>query len=347
MIANKGRPNDGPGSNGLRGGKKVYTDKTAIGHWMEEYGGPQGYQRGFHSIDFQTEAQHAQSGATQRIAPEFGAGIKFSSGEKAFTSKEVFVPSKLLTEEEKSKIFQSNYQTMNASAFIDNPKHELKQTITREKLEAYRAKWSSDTEASRKIRFESESRRASYFLGAKFQVPSLRLIPGTPKSLENLRAELIKKYGILAMSILRYNMGRETSISSSKFREVIASLGLPTSTAEVSQIIAYFTPKDEINVEAFMRNIVAKVDGLDEKEAASIFTQICGPDALGTPSMLLIEYLNSDVYPIVAEGIGNSIVVYGDENDTVGRSEFIRLHNDLYVSNPEHYPSVVKKLWNV
>ena len=345
MIANKGRPNDGPGANGLRGGKKVYADKTAIGHWMEEYGGPQGYQRGFHSIDFQTEAQHAQSGATCKIAPEFGAGIKFS-GEKPFTSKEVFVPSKLLTEEEKSKIFQSNYQTMNATAFIDNPKHELKQTITREKLEAYRAKWSSDTEASRKIRFESESRRASYFLGTSFQVPSLRLLPGTPRSLENFRSELIKKYGILALSILRYNMGREASISSAKFREVIASLGLPTSPADVSQIIAYFTPKDEMNVESFMRNIVAKVDGLDEKEAVSIFSQICGPNAAGIPSMLLVEYLNSDAYPIVAEGISNSIVVYGDESDTVGRAEFIRLHNDLYVSNPEHYPSAVKKLWN-
>lgn len=236
---------------------------------------------------------------------------------------------------------------MTASAFIDNPKHQLKQTITREKLEDYRAKWSSDTEASRKIRFQTESRRASDFLQTKFQVPSLRLLPGTPRSLENFRSALIQKYGILAMSILRYNMGRETAISSAKFREVISSLGLNTSSSEVSQIIAYFTPKDEVNVESFMRNIVAKVDGFDDKEVGAIFTKICGPNSAEIPSLLVAEYLNSDAYPIVAEGISNSIVVYGNDNDTLGLQEFIRLHNDLYVSNPEYYPTVVKKLWTM
>ncbi len=47
MISrDKGRPDNTPGSNGLRGGKKEFSTKTALGHWMEEYGGPQGYKRG-------------------------------------------------------------------------------------------------------------------------------------------------------------------------------------------------------------------------------------------------------------------------------------------------------------
>jgi hypothetical protein len=34
----KVRPQNGPGANGLRGGTNVYSTKTAIGTWMEEYG---------------------------------------------------------------------------------------------------------------------------------------------------------------------------------------------------------------------------------------------------------------------------------------------------------------------
>lgn len=64
-----------PGSNGLRGGIKQYSSKTTTGPWLDTYGGPMGYKRGFHSADFQTEAQHAQLGVVARKPGEFGAGI--------------------------------------------------------------------------------------------------------------------------------------------------------------------------------------------------------------------------------------------------------------------------------
>ena len=312
---------------------------------MEEYGGPQGYKRGFHAIDFQTEAQHAQTGFNTQDTPEFGAGIKFA-GEKPFSSKEVFVPSKLLSDEDKARVFESNYQTMNLTGMTPNPKHELKQTISRDSLENYRKKWSSDTAASRSIRFQTESRRANDFLPSKFQVPSLRMLPGAPKSLENFRQKLIEKYGILAMSILRYNMGRDLTVSSAKLREVFASLAVGTSQSEVSQIIAYFTPSDEINVVQFMRNVVAKVDGFDDAVVRGIFQKLSGSGG-SIPSLALNDYLSSETYPVVAEGLANSIVVYGNDLDNVGLSEFTQLHNDLYVSNPEYFPNVVRKLWNL
>ena len=33
-MSSKQRPNDGPGANGLRGGKNVYSKKTTIGNWQ-------------------------------------------------------------------------------------------------------------------------------------------------------------------------------------------------------------------------------------------------------------------------------------------------------------------------
>ena len=65
----------GPGSNGLRGGIKTYSAKTATGQWLEEYGGPGDYKRGFTIDEFETEGQHAQSGALGKAIGHFGAAI--------------------------------------------------------------------------------------------------------------------------------------------------------------------------------------------------------------------------------------------------------------------------------
>lgn len=74
MISNnKPRPANGPGSNGMRGGKKVYGGKTAIGGWLDDVGGPIGYNRGFSTTDYITEAQNQQMGVTLRQAPLYGA----------------------------------------------------------------------------------------------------------------------------------------------------------------------------------------------------------------------------------------------------------------------------------
>ncbi len=70
------RPPNGPGNNGLRGGPKNYSSKTAVGTWLEEWGGPQYYQRGFSSDDFTTECQHQQTGATLSPPKLYGAELQ-------------------------------------------------------------------------------------------------------------------------------------------------------------------------------------------------------------------------------------------------------------------------------
>lgn len=111
MISNKPRPPDGPGSNGLRGGKKNYSARTAVGSWLDECGGPQGYSRGFHDPDFLTEAQNLQLSVTNKKLGEFGAGIKNPNG-NGFTNKEVFQPPCHVD-------WQTNYQAMTQSKFDD------------------------------------------------------------------------------------------------------------------------------------------------------------------------------------------------------------------------------------
>ena len=74
-MSKSARPPNAPGANGLRGGIKSYSLKTTTGQWLEGYGGPSGYQRGFTTVDFETEAQHAQIGATLKRDPQFGAAL--------------------------------------------------------------------------------------------------------------------------------------------------------------------------------------------------------------------------------------------------------------------------------
>lgn len=72
MTSVKPRPANGPGANGLRGGIKQYVPKTITGHWLEEFGGPAGYKRGFTTAEYETEGQHQQTGAKFRPLKEFG-----------------------------------------------------------------------------------------------------------------------------------------------------------------------------------------------------------------------------------------------------------------------------------
>lgn len=72
MTSVKPRPPNASGPNGLRGGIKQYVPKTITGRWLEEFGGPSGYRRGFTTVEYETEGQHQQTGARFRPSKEFG-----------------------------------------------------------------------------------------------------------------------------------------------------------------------------------------------------------------------------------------------------------------------------------
>ena len=71
----RARPPNAPGPNGLRGGRNVYSLKTAVGNWIEDTGGSNYYKRGFSSDAFETECQHQQKGRSAQKAGQFGAGL--------------------------------------------------------------------------------------------------------------------------------------------------------------------------------------------------------------------------------------------------------------------------------
>ena len=93
MTDKKQRPPNAPGPNGLRGGRNVYSGKTAIGNWIEDAGGSQYFKRGFTTDSFETEAQHQQKGRSLKRPDYYGANLPETFVDPR-TTNDVFNPPK-------------------------------------------------------------------------------------------------------------------------------------------------------------------------------------------------------------------------------------------------------------
>jgi hypothetical protein len=235
MSSRKSRPPNGPGANGLRGGRKTYSDKTAIGNWIEDYGGSEVYKRGFHSDAFQTECQHQQTGVTLTKDPVYGASLPKNFIDPR-TTNDVFNP----PAGPQSDLWQTNAQLMlknSGQRVLQTSNQTAKQTINPEALDAYRKHWTNDTPESRAMRFQTESRRAGNMgVSKQFEVKSVRYLPGTPIAFERFRERLLARYGILAMSCVRNAINNRAEISSADYYKVVKLTGVEMSRAEIQQV---------------------------------------------------------------------------------------------------------------
>ena len=236
MNNRRERPPDGPGANGLRGGKNCYSLKTANGNWIEDYGGASCYKRGFTSDKFETEGQHAQTGRSLTRDPEFGAGLpkKFIDPR---TTNDVFNPPAGGQEGQ----WETNTQTMMKNTtgvrVLQSTNQLPKSNIAPVALDNYRKAWTNDTVESRNMRFQTESRRAGNG-GApdRFKVPSVRYLPGTPIAFERFRERLVERFGILAMSSLRSAVANRAEISSGDFYKLVHGIGIKMIRVEIEGV---------------------------------------------------------------------------------------------------------------
>jgi hypothetical protein len=200
---------------------------------MDDLGGPAGYKRGFTTGEFETEAQHAQIGASMTMAPEFGAGLPpvESVGRKPATTADLFTgigkPDFTTTTRLQQTAILVGTKTL--------PETPLAPNMSLEKIQAYRKKWTCDTEVGRKIRFQTESRIAGNAANKKFVVSSLRLLSGTPQALENLRERYIERYGVLAFCALQHYIGTGT-IHCTKLKMAIKEAGIECKQFEFNQV---------------------------------------------------------------------------------------------------------------
>lgn len=235
------RPENAAGLNSLRG-SKGYSSKTAVGNWLDVYGGPQFYQRGFSTGRFETEAQFAQKTGLSIKDNYYGSGLvdvipKLSETKTSNLDSE--------------SIWKSSNQLMTIHSSLQKEENIFIPTNPRlkEKIDLYRQQAIADTNISRQMRFETESRRAhNSYVADKFKVDSVRIYPGSPKSLDILRNQLFENHEMLSLSFVRYHCfeiiqstpSKSNLINTDEFSRIISSkFKVKMNKFEIMQVFLY------------------------------------------------------------------------------------------------------------
>jgi len=345
IMSNKPRPLDGPGANGLRGGRNVYNSgKTAIGVWLDAKGGPSGYKRGYHTSDYQTEAQSQQDGARFYTAPYFGAELPNPEHlhRKAPKMQDLFDP---LYSKEAPQDYLTNTGAMykQQGAKVEES-HLPRSNMPRAQLEAYQQTWSSDTPASRAMRFQTENRRAGNAANKNFQTPSVRLMPGTPIMIEKYRQLLIDKFGVLALPVLRFHFGKG-EMSCTEWKKRMAATEVKPFPHEVNQILAFYAPGNTIHVDRFVSMVAAKTDNFDDVRVQGIWNSLFGA-GYRTTAVDVLARMNSAAFPEIHAGFEAFIFGYEGDDGLIGEGEFQTVHKDMYSTSPKaDYEALVESLW--
>ncbi len=247
-MSSKPRPANAAGPNGLRGGIKMYSTKTITGPWLEELGGPAGFKRGFTTVDYETECQHQQLGATLKPQPFYGSGLPDDRLIGRATSPFKYEETGANPRDAEPSPWLTSSQLMTRSILVrDREKEEataLKPKMPQDQLENYRKTWTTEeNDKMRDLRFSTEARRAAAHAVSKhFAVPSVRFLPGTPKSLENCRSQLVEKYGIFAFAVIREALGKKANegmVGLPEFRLAIHDAGVEMKLYEINQVLIF------------------------------------------------------------------------------------------------------------
>lgn len=347
-MSKKDRPANGTGPNGLRGGRNVYSLKTAVGNWIEDKGGSAMYKRGFHSDNFETECQHQQTGRNLQKTPLFGADLPVVFQEPRKT-RDIFNPAA----GPQSDSWQTNTQSMLKQCggrVMQSSNQIAKTNIRPEDLDDYRKSWTNDTVQSREMRFQTESRRAGNGgVTKQFAVTSVRYLPGTPIAFERFRERLLELYGILGMSCVRSAIGNRAEISSSDFYQLVKETGVTMTRTEIQQMLAYLTPTDTVQCAKLMGLLRGlHVDPCTE-ETAPLYESMLYNAGDGQPTLSLDQcklFLNGNKYPDIAAGLEPFIATYSLNGDDQMTAEgFALLASDMKNSDSVNYGSIMKDLW--
>ena len=227
----KPRPPDGPGANGLRGGKNIYSSRVCIGGYVEDVGGPAMYNPGFTTEDFESENQRYGG---QKAVLRYGAALPVRVNAEQPTTFDVFAPAKELNSSTWRSTIRETYQPLDLTVTSENP--WTKRSPVSPEVEEYRKTWTQESETARRFRFQVESRLPNNKAVAKFKVSDVRMLPGTPMSVEKLRRKLIERYGIFAFSALRATM-KSSHVSFNEFHACMKQLDIDMPRSELDQVI--------------------------------------------------------------------------------------------------------------
>ena len=292
------------------------------------------YKRGFTTAAFETEAQHQQLGVVTKALPYFGAALPVEVEDKS--------PSPALWESTAHVGMKTGYtKDLNES-------HLPKMNVQYEDLEKYRKAWTTDCPASRDMRFQTENKRSTKAAPRQFQMPTVRLLPGTPRPLETFRERLLERHGILGLSCVRSvvaeKAGGAPQMSCADLQAAVVQTQVEMNRFELNQILGYFTKGDKLSadqvrvfvcvprpvpsdtahrvttnlrlssllpIHQFVRTVVARTDGFfDVSPSPKEIFATFGGDAVAASALLERMQINSEQFPEVVDGVSLYLPMY-------------------------------------
>ena len=108
------------------------------------------------------------------------------------------------------------------------------------------------------------------------------------------------------------------------------------------QIVAYITSSSStISADDFVRTIRGKLDGFDANAVSAIYQRLNGQTSLAA----IYRAVNTVKFPEVLEGFKEFSSAYSSNERSLSESEFLDLHEDMYVSLPGKFQEIVQSIW--
>lgn len=157
---------------------------------------------------------------------EYGAELPISVSVEEPSTFDVFAPQKEL----RSNTWNTTTKSTHSTSAISPVKGT---SNTASPMKAFSP---NDKDMVIKFRYQVESRMKSTNPAVlKFEPNDIRLLPGTPIALENMRRRLIERHGILSFPALRFYLP-QTEVSVEQLREAVKRLQIELSRAEFDQV---------------------------------------------------------------------------------------------------------------
>jgi hypothetical protein len=195
-----------------------------------------------------------------------------------------------------------------------------------------------ESSEGRKIRFSTESRRsANNSVNENFQVPSLRLTPGVPIGFERLLQGLTDRFGILALSAFRAEIGIGQR-SSEQFRTALKNCDVKLSRIDFAQVMAHMTTGETFSSQNLINIITPDSDDFKISLARQKFDAAFGNQSVVAPEEI------AALYPSIETPLLQLLHTYSSSEDgMISREGFALIHSDLYHSVPVKYKKVVSE----
>ena len=203
-------------------------------------------------------------------------------------------------------------------------------------MEVYRASWTNENPDFRELRFDTESRRAANFsVKDDFKVRSVRTIPGTPQGFEIIFQSLVEKYGILAISAFRKELGMTGERDSTELRISLMNCGVKLSREHFGQVMAFLTRAETFQPRKLFDILSRPSDKFDRAVVEKKFVECFGEGNTAS------EQEVAELYPDLEKALLEFLCVYSSNNGLTS-SDFILLHSDMFLSLPLKYKSVIE-----